>query len=45
MFEAIEEGAIFLNEKFDCKLQGAGNIHSYDITGFPVSDLDNKKKI
>ena len=50
MFEAIEEDAIFLEEKFNCQLQGQGQGQGqgdfntlFDITGFPMKSLDNSK--
>ena len=44
MFEAIEEDATFLCDNFDCQLQGEGKFVSYEITGFPVSGLENVLK-
>jgi DNA mismatch repair ATPase MutS len=49
MFEAIEEDAIFLEEKFNCQLQGQGQGQGdfntlFDITGFPLKSLDKYKE-
>ena len=44
MFEAIEEDAIFLEEKFNFQLQGPGNTNTFDITGFPLISLDKYKE-
>jgi DNA mismatch repair ATPase MutS len=45
MFEAIEEDAVLLSDNCDCMLQGKGKFVSYEITGFPVSALEEYKKI